>query len=156
MAAPAAYPGNGGVLSLTKLDELLDAVKAGRPDCLVMSKRSRRSLNQLARAAGANPEVARTEFGTFIELFNGIPIYTSDFIPDNITVGTATDCSVIYALTFGESALAGVAAADFPDIISVKNVGDLEAKDASRVRVKAYVSLALFSPARVAMLTGVR
>src|SRR5437867_11393595 len=40
---------NGASLTLDKLDELIDAVKGGKPDLLVMSRRSRRSVNKLAR-----------------------------------------------------------------------------------------------------------
>src|SRR3972149_3733364 len=44
---------NGATLSLAKLDELVDTIKGGKPQLLLMSKRSRRTLNSLARSAGA-------------------------------------------------------------------------------------------------------
>ena len=37
-----------------------------------------------------------------------------------------------------------------------RSVGSLETKDASRVRVKWYASLALFNTLKLAKLTGVR
>jgi hypothetical protein len=39
---------NGAALTLEKMDELLDVVKTGRPDLILMSKRERRSLAKLA------------------------------------------------------------------------------------------------------------
>src|SRR3712207_5549255 len=39
-----ALGGNGAALSLAKLDELIDLVKPGQPDLLLMSRRSRRHL----------------------------------------------------------------------------------------------------------------
>ena len=44
---------NGATLSLDKLDELIDAVKGGKPHLLLVSRRSRRKLGALSRATGA-------------------------------------------------------------------------------------------------------
>src|SRR5437870_466965 len=72
---------NGATLTLARLDELIDTVLGGKPDILVMSKRSRRSLNGLFRASGSGVlPVERTTFGNFIDLYNGGPIATSDYI----------------------------------------------------------------------------
>src|SRR6185437_13634301 len=43
---------NGDTSSLAKIDEVIDLVKGGPPSMLLMSKRTRRSLNALARTAG--------------------------------------------------------------------------------------------------------
>jgi len=40
---------NGGSLTLDKLDELVDQVKGGKPELLLMSRRSRRIVTKLAR-----------------------------------------------------------------------------------------------------------
>jgi HK97 family phage major capsid protein len=40
---------NGASFTLAKLDELIDKVRGGKPDLLLMSRRTRRSLNILAR-----------------------------------------------------------------------------------------------------------
>jgi hypothetical protein len=144
---------NGGSLTLLRLDELIDVVKGGAPDLLLMSKRSRRSLNNLARAASTFLQTDRNEFGQMVQFFEGIPVGVSDFISDTKTVGTSTDCSTIYALQFGEGALAGLTA---PGGLQVEPIGSLETKDATRTRVKWYVSVALFNTLKVAKLTGVR
>src|SRR3954462_7772993 len=43
---------NGAPLTLDLLDQVVDMVNPGRPDALLMSKRSRRKLSALRRAAG--------------------------------------------------------------------------------------------------------
>jgi len=64
---------NGGSLTLDKLDELVDAVKGGKPELLLMSRRSRRILNKLARTSGSLLETERDEFGTMLTFYDGIP-----------------------------------------------------------------------------------
>ena len=49
----------GDPLTLDKLDELIDTVLGGKPDLLLMSRRSRRILNKLARTSGSFLEADR-------------------------------------------------------------------------------------------------
>ncbi len=144
---------NGATLALAKLDELVDAIKGGKPEMLLMSRRTRRSLNVLARASGSFLEADRDEFGQMLQFYDGIPIGMNDFISDAQTVGTSTDCSTIYAMQFGDGGLSGLTA---PGGLTVERVGSLETKDATRIRVKWYASLALFNTVKLAKLTGVR
>lgn len=144
---------NGATLTLAKLDELIDTVKGGKPDLLLMSRRSRRTLNILARTSGGFLEADRDEFGNMLQFYDGIPIGLNDFIDDEATVGSSSDCSTVYALQFGEGALSGLTA---PGGLTVERVGSLETKDATRVRVKWYASLALFNAVKVGRLIGVR
>jgi len=144
---------NGGTLTLNKLDELIDLIKTGKPDMLLMSKRTRRTLNSLARSAGSFLEADRNEFGQMMQFFDGIPLGLSDDISDAQTVGTSTDCSTIHAVQFGEGGVAGLTA---PGGLEIENVGSMELKDAKRTRVKWYVSLALFNTIKIAKLIGVR
>jgi HK97 family phage major capsid protein len=149
----ATMGANGATLTLAKLDELVDLVKGGKPDLLMMSKRTRRGLNALARASGGFLETDRNEFGQMVQFYDGVPIGVCDFISDAKTVGTSNDCSTIYAMSFGEGGLAGITA---PGGLIVETVGSLETKDATRTRVKWYVSVALFNALKLAKLTGVR
>ncbi len=144
---------NGATLTLSKLDELIDTIKGGKPDLLIMSKRSRRTLNSLARTAGAFLETDRNEFGQMVQFYDGVPVGLSDYIADDQTVGTSGDCSTIYAMQLGEGSLAGLTG---PGGLQVERVGSLETKDATRTRVKWYVSLALFNTLKLAKLIGVR
>jgi hypothetical protein len=144
---------NGGSLTLDKLDELIDTVKGGKPDLLLMSRRSRRIINKLARTSGSFLETDRDEFGQMLQFYDGIPIGPSDYIADDQTQGTSSDCSTIYAFQTGEGALVGLTA---PGGLQVERVGSLESKDASRTRIKWYASLALFNAVKLACLIGVR
>ena len=144
---------NGGTLTLEKLDELIDLIKGGKPDMLLMSRRTRRTLNRLARQSGAFLEADRNEFGQMVQFYDGIPIGICDYISDRQTVGTANDCSTIYALQFGEGGVAGLTA---PGGLQVERVGSLESKDATRIRIKWYAAIALFNKVKLAKLVGVR
>jgi hypothetical protein len=144
---------NGGTLDFEHLDELIDKVRGGKPDMLLMSRRSRRSLNVLARTSGSFLEADRDEFGNMMQFYDGIPIGINDYISDAQTVGTSADCSTVYAMQFGEGGLAGLTA---PGGLTVERVGSLETKDASRIRVKWYASIALFNTVKLAKLQGVR
>jgi hypothetical protein len=144
---------NGASLSLAKLDELIDKVRGGKPDLLLMSRRSRRSLNILARTSGSFLEADRDEFGNMLQFYDGIPIGLNDYISDAQTVGTSSDCGTVYVMQFGEGAVSGLTA---PGGLTVERVGSLETKDASRIRVKWYAGLALFNTVKLAKLTGVR
>ncbi len=153
-----AVADTGATLTLAKLDELIDAVKGGKPDMLLMSRRSRRKLNALVRATGGMMETERDSWGNFIELWDGIPIGASDWILDTHvlsggveTATTGGTCSTIYAIQVGEGGLCGLTS---PGHIQVEPVGSLESKDASRTRIKWYVSLALFSTIKAAALIG--
>jgi len=150
----------GATLTLDKLDELIDAVKGGKPDILLMSRRSRRKINALVRAAGGMIDTERDNWGNFIQLWDGIPIGVNDWILDThvLTGGVETattggTCSTIYAIQFGEGALCGLTS---PGHLQVEPVGSLEDKDATRTRIKWYVSLALFSSIKAAALIGVQ
>ncbi len=144
---------NGAALTLARLDELIDKVRPGKPHLLLMSRRSRRKLNGLARSAGTFLEAGRDAFGGMLQFYDGIPIGINDHIGDAQTAGTSSDASTVYAMQFGEGALAGLSA---PGGLTVDRVGALESKDATRLRVKWYAGLALFNTLALAKLTGVR
>ncbi len=127
---------------------------------LLMSRRSRRKVNALVRAAGGMMETDRDRWGNFIELWNGIPLGVSDWVLDTHvvsggveTVTTGGTSSTIFALQLGEGAICGLTA---PGYLTVERVGSLETKDATRTRIKWYVSLALFSAVKAAALIGVQ
>jgi hypothetical protein len=151
---------SGATLTLSMLDELIDAVKGGKPSILLMSRRSRRKINALVRAAGGMMETDRDKWGNFVQFWDGIPIGINDWILDTHVVSdsveTATtggECSTIYALQMGEGALCGLTS---PGHLTVEPIGSLETKDATRTRIKWYVSLALFSSIKAAALIGVQ
>ena len=155
-----AMGATGATLTLSKLDELIDAVKGGKPDVLLMSRRSRRKINALVRAAGGMMETDRDKWGNFVQLWDGVPIGVNDWILDTHAVAASLETgitggtsSTIYAVQFGEGSLCGLTS---PGFIQAEPVGPLENKDATRTRVKWYVSLALFSSVKAAALIGVK
>ncbi len=71
---------DGGTLSLSKLDELIDTVRGGKPDMLLMSKRSRRKLTALSRGSGSGlMEFDRTSSGRWCT--------TTEAYPSGSTIG---------------------------------------------------------------------
>src|SRR5690349_13070356 len=73
---------NGGNLTLDLLDQMIDAVKPGRPDALLLSKRTRRKLSTLRRASGNLLETDVDQFGRRALFYDGIPLVVDDFISD--------------------------------------------------------------------------
>ncbi len=151
---------SGATLTLSMLDQLIDAVKGGKPDLLLMSRRSRRKINALVRASGSMMETDRDKWGNFVQFWDGIAIGVNDWILDTHavsssveTVTTGGDSSTIYAIQLGEGALCGLTA---PGHLTVEPIGSLETKDASRTRIKWYCSLALFASVKTAALIGVQ
>jgi len=149
---------SGAALTLAMLDQLIDTIRGGKPDLLLMSRRSRRKINALVRAGGGMMETDRDQWGNFIQFWDGIPVAVSDWILDTHVVAGSVEtnatggiCSTIYALQMGEGGLCGLSA---PGFITVEPIGSLETKDASRNRIKWYVSLALFSSIKAGALIG--
>ncbi|HET7094613.1 MAG TPA: phage major capsid protein, partial [Thermomicrobiales bacterium] len=73
---------NGGNLTLDLLDQTIDLVKPGRPDALLLSKRTRRKLSSLRRASGNLLETDVDQFGRRALFYDGIPLVVEDFISD--------------------------------------------------------------------------
>ena len=143
---------NGASLTTAMLDDVIDRVKGGKPEILLMSKRSRRKLKSLMVASNHYVERGESSFGRQVMMYDGIPVEVSDFILDTETQGTSNSCSSVYAVGFGaEEALSGLQNGG----IEVVDVGQLETKDGTRVRIRWYCGLALFNQLRCAKLVGV-
>ena len=150
--------GTGAALTLEKIDELIDTIRGGKPDMLLMSRRSRRKMTSLMRALGSM-DIRLDEFGRLVEHYNGIPVYVNDWILDiNVltsgveTAITGGTCSQIYALQMGENAICGLQS---PGGIIVEQVGLVQTKDVMRTRLKWYVGLADFCALKRGILIGV-
>ena len=145
-------------LSLKKLDEMIDAVKPGKPDALLMTRRTRRGISAYARALTSPVQFESAGFGQRVMFYDGIPVLESDFMFDTEALSsgaysakTGGAGSSIFAVKFGEGRLAGLTNGG----LQVEDVGALETKDARRWRCKWYVSLALFSTLALARLDGI-
>ena len=142
---------NGAALTLDMLDELIDTVKPGRPDALLMAKRTRRKLSSLRRSSGNLLETDVDAFGRRALFYDGIPLLVDDFLPTSETQGTETAASSVYAVKFGRQGVMGLQNSG----IQVERVGELETKDATRTRIKWYTGLALFGTLGLSRLKGV-
>ena len=145
-------------LSLKKLDEAIDLAKPGKPDFLLMTRRTRRGISAFARALSSPVQYEAGDFGRRVMFYDGIPVFESDFMVDTellaagaFSAKTGGASSSVFAVKAGEGQLAGLTNGG----IQVENVGSLETKDARRWRCKWYVGLALFSTLAVARLDGI-
>jgi HK97 family phage major capsid protein len=148
----------GAALSLANLDAMIDLVKPGKPDLLLMSRRTRRGLSAFARANNSPVEYAVNAFGQQVAFYNGIPIGVSDYQLDTEAIAsgaysakTGGATSSVWALRFGEDGLAGLTNGG----LQRETVGALETKDAMRTRIKWYVGLALFATLSIAKIDGI-
>lgn len=145
---------NGAVLTLDAMDQLVDAIKPGKPDALFMSKRSRRKLSSLRRGSGNLLETGVDAFGQRAMFYDGIPLEVDENISDTQGQGTSGSvCSSIYAVKFGfQTGLCGLQ----NGTITVVDIGNLETKDAMRARIKWYVGLMLGRGIALCRLAGVK
>lgn len=147
---------NGGALTLSALDQLVDSVP-NKPDFLVMRSGTRRAYTALLRAAGGNTGAVmqHPNFDVPILAHNGTPIVINDFLPANEVQGTSgAVCCSVYAVRANEldglHGLYGGESAGF----RVENIGTVQNKDATRTRVKWYTGMALKSTKSLARLSG--
>ena len=144
---------SGGQLTLELMDQTIDLVKPGKPDALLVSKRTRRKLSALRRASGNLLETDVDAFGQRALFYDGIPLVVDEFVSDAQEQGTSGPvCSSVYAVKFGQGS--GVMGLEHGGI-QVETIGELETKDATRHRIKWYAGMAVFSELGVARLEGI-
>jgi len=116
-------------LTMAMMDQLRDAIKPGKPDAYLMSRRMRRWLDGLSRASGTSGLMLIDSklFGMQMESYGGVPIYVSDWIPDNLpdasssvltistynqatTRASTLDNSIIFAMKISEEDVTGLQA----------------------------------------------
>jgi hypothetical protein len=148
---------NGAALTLSMLDELVDAVLTGA-DALVMRAGTIRAYRALLRATGGT-DAAMIEipnFGQPVLSHNGTPILRNDYLPGNEVKGSSgAVCCSVYAVRLNEAdGLHGLWGGSQAGI-RVEEIGTVQNKDAERIRVKWYCGLALKSSKSIARLEGV-
>jgi hypothetical protein len=153
------------LLSVSKLEEAIDKVKGYKPDLIVMSKMMRRYINKYLLAAGGITYDDRAN--KRVQTLFGIPVSGSEYVKDTencdkdfgtyfgyepTTPAAASDASTsIFILSFGPKQFCGCQ----NGTITTVPLGDLETKDASRYRIRWYVSCMLQSIISCAKVTGV-
>lgn len=151
-----AVDGTSGALTMPYMDQLVDQIRPGKPDILLMSRRARRKLNALMRASGTSglSPIKLEEFGLFVPSYDSIPVFVSDWVPDNLpnssssvlTIATYDqsvaraddyDNTIIFAMKISEDDVCGLQAGG----IDHERETFIENKDVIRNRFKWYVSL---------------
>tara|TARA_R110002110_G_scaffold226950_1_gene441281 strand:- start:81 stop:1043 length:963 start_codon:yes stop_codon:yes gene_type:complete len=160
--------GSPAVLSMEKVEELIDLVTDGKPDMLVMTKQMRRSINVYLKSVGGltYDESANKRVQTILE----VPVHVSDFLSndeacdkdygngyghqptDGTALGDDDNSTSIFALQFGAKALSGVQSMG----ITTEKFAKLENKDGARTRIKWYPGLMMQSIISCAKLTGLQ
>lgn len=151
----------GDVLTLAKLDELIDTVSA--PTHLIMSRAMRRTLTAASRVAtvGGHVTFLPDEFGRRMTAYNDLPILIADGLDDvNATLafdeanpggGSAVGTS-IYCVSFTEGGVMGLQ----NDTMQVTDLGELDTAPVMRTRVEWYVTLAQMGPRSIGRLYGIK
>lgn len=148
---------NGGVLTLNMLDDLVDAV-SGSPTLLLMNKKTRQVIRQLARSVQALT-IAKDDLGREIDLYYGTPFGIVEEDATGTAIlgfdeiqGSSNNAASIYAVRFGADGMFGAQTAP----ISVRDLGELQSKPAFRTRVEHYNTIVLEHPKCAARLKGVK
>ncbi|MGB0972787.1 MAG: major capsid protein, partial [Mycobacterium sp.] len=155
---------NGAALSLTALDELIDAVD--NPTHLIMSKAMRRGFSYATRSTtngvGANLEYGTDAFGRRQMQYAGLPMLVADAndiassyaaLGNNevYTGGGTADGTSIYCVSFSDGMLGGIQNGS----MQVRDLGELDDKPVFRTRVEWYAGLAIYHPRAAARLRDV-
>ncbi|WP_276913176.1 major capsid protein [Aneurinibacillus aneurinilyticus] len=149
---------NGAELTVTMLDELIDAVD-GEPDALFVSKAMRREIKRIIQGHNGYSESSTDAFGRPVMTYGGVPIriiekdnVNNEILGFNETQGTATNAGSIYAVKFGsEQYVSGLQNGG----VSVRDLGELQEKPVFRTRIEWYPGMAVFHPRAAARLKGV-
>lgn len=148
---------NGGALTLAMLDELCDAVPNGA-DVLVMRRGTIRAFRTLLRATYGTDAVmqqGKNFDGRPMLTHNGIPVIMNEFLSGAETQGSNVNTASVYALRLNEmDGLHGIYGGGNAGIV-VENIGTVQNKDATRIRLKWYTGVALKSTRSIARLKGV-
>ncbi len=158
----------GQALSFALLDELCQLVTLDVPDFIMMSKRTFNSYRALYRAASmVTPDYINDQFGKQAGLnvmeYLGIPVFRSDYMGVTETANgaalTTGALTSVYAGCWddgtGSKGISAIYPSSTPAGIQIENVGAMETKDSTIIRVKQYVNLANFGIKGLARLTSI-
>jgi Phage capsid family len=150
---------SGAPLTITMLDELIDAVE-GEPDVIFCSKAMRREIKKVLQNHNGYSESSYDAFGRPVMTYGGIPIRVvetdqagNEILGFNETEGSDNDTASIYAVKFGpEQYVSGLQNGG----VSVRDLGELNEKPVFRTRIEWYVGMAVFHPRAAARLKGIK
>lgn len=157
----AGATSGGDALSLSKLDELVDAVD--EPNALVMSKAMRRRLSQAARntSVGGDIRWELDAFGRQSAFYADLPILIADYDETGARIlpfteanpgGGAAASTSIYCLSFGEEKCTGLQ----NGVMDVRDLGEIDSSPVMRTRVEWLIGMAIMHPRAAARLNGIK
>lgn len=151
----------GDALSLSKLDELIDAVE--QPTHLLMSKAMRRRMTAASRDPSIGGFITYTQdsFGRTVSVYNDLPILIVDtdnegnsilgFDEVGATGSTATATS-IYCVSLNDGMMGGIQSGT----MMATDLGELETKPVYRTRIEWYAGIACYHGRAAARLGGIK
>lgn len=151
---------NGDVLSLEKLDSAISLVTAkdGQVDFFLMNDREINAYFSLLRShggVGVN-DVVTLPSGVQVPQYRGVPIFRNDYIPVNLTQGSASNAAPIFAGCWneGNDGLAGLTSMQNAGMQVIMG-GQAENYNETWFHVIWYASLALHSDKALSMIEGI-
>lgn len=151
---------DGGDFTLEDMDRLVDKVKSGPVNAIIMHERSMRRYRTLLRAGGGVDAamVQLANFGRPVLTFGhreSIPVIVNNYLPTNLTKGAGTNQTVMFAVNFGQmTGVTGLVPSRQAGIVT-EFLGVLQDKDAEGLRLKWYVGLTLWSTLGLSMMNGI-
>lgn len=157
----------GAALSLAKLDDAFDAMRAqSTPDAILLNRKVRRKITDLAHSTYTGfslIDVGTDVFGRQVSSYNGAPMrIIGDDKNGNEILGFTenpsgdqdADTTSLYVIAFGEEEnVCGLSGAG--GSMDVKDFGEQEAKPGHLGRVEWYPGLAIYNPYSVVRLGGI-
>ena len=149
-----------GALSLTALDELIDAVD-GDNKILLMNKKMRRRLTTAARntSIGGFISFEQDAFGRRVTMYNDARIVVTDTNAQNTQIQGFTETSSstsIYCVTFGDlqaTGIQGPAAQGYG--IDIKEFGEVPDAPVDRTRIDWSIGMAIMNGRSAARAYGI-
>jgi hypothetical protein len=149
-----------GALSLTALDELIDAVD-GDGKILLMNKKMRRRLSAASRntSIGGFMSYEQDAFGRRVSFYNDARIVVTDTNAQNVQIQGFTETSSstsIYCVAFGDlqtTGIQGPAAQGYG--IDIKEFGEVSDAPVDRTRIDWSIGMAIMNGRSAARAYGI-
>ncbi len=148
--------------TLDRLDAMIDQVKPGRPDALIMNRTMKRKIRNLARSAGSGVMDTDSQLiGRPIERYGLIPIVENDYITNAETYAdsgtwTASTATTIFGVKFGEENK-GLDIGHSGPVLSpmIQPIGIKDDKNEELFRIVVYLTSLLYSSKSIIALGGI-
>jgi hypothetical protein len=148
----------GAALSLANLDLAMDLILDGKPDWIIMPKAIRRRIKQYIISQGAMAITSKDDFGNRVMEYDGVDIYSDDFLLMTETISSAaysaktgSNTGSVVTGRFGTKDICGLQNGG----LEVKKLGPVMDKDGVRWRVRWYAGLTSFRTFSFGIIDGI-